>query len=55
MMEQPDSFLPPFLLNSEPMEPEDIPLQVALLTMELARLRQDMTALRAELDNADVL
>ena len=47
--------LPPFLLNSDPLEPEDIPLQVALLTMEMARIRSDLSALRAALDSADVL
>ena len=30
---------PPYLQNTEPMELEDVPLQVALLTMELATLR----------------
>lgn len=37
----------PFLLNCEPMEPEDLPLQVALLTMELAQLRQELWAKEA--------
>ena len=31
--------LPPYLLRTDPMELEDIPLQVALLTMEIAALR----------------
>jgi len=30
--------LPPFLLETDPMEPESLPLQVALLTMQVARL-----------------
>jgi predicted RNA methylase len=46
-----ESELPPFLRNSDPLEPEDIPLQVALLTMELARMRADLAALRAALDS----
>jgi hypothetical protein len=32
--------LPPYLRNTDPMEPEDLPLQVALLTMELASVRE---------------
>lgn len=31
--------LPSYLYNTEPLEPEDLPLQVALLTMELANMR----------------
>lgn len=31
--------LPTYLNNTEPLELEDIPLQVALLTMELAAMR----------------
>jgi hypothetical protein len=37
--------LPPYLHNTEPLEPEDIPLQLALLTMEVAALRERMTAI----------
>lgn len=37
--------LPPYLNISEPMELEDIPLQVALLTMEVAQLRLTMETL----------
>lgn len=37
--------LPPYLHNTEPMELEDIPLQVALLTMEVAQLRTTMAVL----------
>ena len=33
-------FPPPFLRNSEPMEAEELPLQVSLLTMELAAQRE---------------
>jgi hypothetical protein len=36
----PETAEPLFLRNSDPLEPEDLPLQVALLTMELARLRK---------------
>lgn len=54
-METPPDSLPPFLLNTDPMEPEDMPLQLALVTMELARLRTDLSVLRAALDDADVL
>lgn len=39
--------LPSYLLNTEPLEPTDLPLQVALLTMELAQLRQVVTLLAA--------
>ena len=41
---------PPFLLNSDPMEPEDLPLQVALLTMEVASLRGSLAMLADLLD-----
>ena len=37
--------LPPYLNNTEPLEPEDIPLQVALLTMEMAALRQKLSTM----------
>lgn len=40
--------LPPYLNRIEPMELEDIPLQVALLTMEIARLRMDVATLLDE-------
>ena len=30
--------LPPYLRRTEPMEPEDLPLQLALLTMEVAAM-----------------
>lgn len=42
------SELPPYLYNTDPMEPEDIPLQVALLTMEIASLRQFLMTLVGE-------
>jgi len=35
-----DPSLPPYLCNTEPMEPAEIPLQLALLTMEVAAQRQ---------------
>lgn len=41
--------LPPFLHNIEPLEMEDLPLQVALLTMEIASLREKLTALSRSL------
>lgn len=31
--------LPPYLSNTEPLEPEEIPLQLSLLTMEVAAQR----------------
>ena len=37
--------LPPFLHNTEPLEWEDIPLQVSLLTMEVAELRNQLAAM----------
>jgi hypothetical protein len=37
------SDLPPYLHNTEPMEVEDLPLQVALLTMEAAAMRSTLT------------
>lgn len=46
-----DETLPPFLRITEPLEPEDIPLQVALLTMEIAALRQVLMALQTRLDD----
>jgi hypothetical protein len=41
--------LPTFLRNWDPMEPEHLPLQVALLTMELATIRQAVNALQSDL------
>jgi hypothetical protein len=35
---------PPYLMNTEPLELEDLPLQVALLTMEVASLRDKLMA-----------
>jgi hypothetical protein len=37
--------LPPFLRITEPLTPEELPLQVALLTMELARMRLELSRL----------
>lgn len=37
--------LPPFLNNTEPLEPEDQALQLALITMEVASIRHKMAAL----------
>jgi hypothetical protein len=37
--------LPPYLNNTDPLEPEDIPLQLALLTMEAASTRQKLAAM----------
>jgi hypothetical protein len=44
--------LPPHLAapNWEPLEPEHVPLQVALLTMELAQLRPRLGAIERDLD-----
>ena len=39
--------LPPYLNNTDPLEPEDIPLQLALITMEMASYRQKLTAMAA--------
>jgi hypothetical protein len=46
------SQLPPFLRSTEMLEPEDIPLQVALLTMEVAQLRLSLSRLAALLMTA---
>lgn len=37
--------LPPYLNNTEPLEPEDQGLQLALVTMEVASIRHKMAAL----------
>lgn len=37
--------LPPFLISEHPPEPEDLPLQVHLLTLELAAQREAMARL----------
>lgn len=42
--------LPPYLHNTQPMEPEDLPLQVALLTMEVGELRERMVQLSHHLE-----
>jgi hypothetical protein len=39
-------------MNTEPMELEDLPLQVALLTMDLAALRQAIADLAGMVDDA---
>ena len=44
--------LPPYLLNTEPMEPEHIPLQLALLTMEVRSQREALQRLSAALNYA---
>jgi len=44
-MHHADPDLPSYLQLTEPLEPEDIPLQVALLTMELASLRRMLAQL----------
>jgi hypothetical protein len=43
---------PSFLNNTQPLEIEDIPLQVALLTMEVKRLRDLVARLTGE-DTSD--
>lgn len=37
--------LPSFLMETQPMELEDVPLQLALLTMEVASLRRQIKEL----------
>lgn len=44
-----EQFLPPYLLETEPLELDDLPLQVSLLTMELAAQRQQITSLTQRL------
>ena len=44
--------LPPYLLNTEPMEAADIPLQLALLTMEVRAHREALDRLSAVLNYA---
>jgi hypothetical protein len=44
--------LPPYLCNTEPLEPEAIPLQLALLTMEVRTQREALQRLTAVLDMA---
>lgn len=51
-MFNPDPDLPPYLRETEPMEPEFLPLQVALLTMEVVALRARLTALETARDNS---
>jgi hypothetical protein len=45
--------LPSHLLIWEPLEPEHVPLQVALLTMELAALVPRLAALEAALERLE--
>jgi hypothetical protein len=45
--------LPPYLHNIDPMELEDIPLQVALLTMELNQHRAVIAAMLERHDQTD--
>lgn len=44
--------LPPYLNRTDPMELDDLPLQVALLTMELAAQRQTLARLACLLETA---
>ena len=41
--------LPPYLHRTEPMEIDDLPLQVALLTMEIAAMRATLAKLNEEM------
>jgi hypothetical protein len=41
---------PPFLRETEPLTPDDLPLQLALVTMELAQLRRRVSQLEADRD-----
>ena len=43
---------PPYLSNTEPMELDDVPLQLALLTMEVRAQRQALQRLSAALGMA---
>ena len=47
MSEITETTTPPFLLEWEPMQHEELPLQVALMTMELCAIRDRLTALEA--------
>lgn len=49
MADIPDRNLPPYLLRTDPMEWEDIPLQVSLLTMEARAARETIFKLMEEL------
>jgi hypothetical protein len=51
----PNHSLPPYLCRTEPMEPEDIPLQLALITMEVATLRVMLQRLAVILDAASLM
>jgi hypothetical protein len=48
----PDETLPPFLRETDPMDIESLPLQVALLTMEMAALRGRLERLETAVDKA---
>lgn len=47
-----EGLLPPYLHNTEPLETEDIPLQLALITMEVASLREKLARLSQALTEA---
>jgi hypothetical protein len=49
---QADPNLPPYLRTTEPMEVEALPLQVSLLTMELATQRQMLQRMSLILETA---
>ena len=42
--------LPPHLRNWDVMEPEELPLQVSLLTMELASIRMELRGIAMTLE-----
>jgi len=46
------SQLPPYLLNTDPLQPEDMPLQLALLTMEVRSQREALQRLSSVLNMA---
>jgi hypothetical protein len=50
-----EQFLPPYLLETEPLEAEHLPLQVSLLTMELASQRQQIATLTQRLNALRVI
>ena len=47
--------LPPYLARTDVMEPDDLPLQVSLLTMEVATLRQLLQRMATILETAAVM
>lgn len=44
------TLLPPYLNNTEPLEVDDVPLQLALVTMELGSIRRKMAAMARQFE-----